>query len=56
MPQYHHPQVSKRVRALFEKHGVEYDVRPYAECMRVTFLNLWKVGHHDDDHHHHHHD
>jgi len=53
MPQYRHPQVAPRVRALFEKHGVEYDVRPYAECMRVTFLNLWKVGHHDDHHHHH---
>ena len=47
MPQYHHPQVAHRVKALFEKHGVEYDQRPYFECLRVTFNNLWRVGHHD---------
>ena len=47
MPQYHHPQVSKRVRALFEKHGVEYDSRPYAQCMHDTFKNMWAVGHYD---------
>jgi len=47
MPQYHHPQVSKRVQKLFEKHGVEYDMRPYTTCLSVTFKNLWAVGHHD---------
>merc|ERR1712086_1223573 len=47
MPQYHHPQVAHRVKALFEKHGVEYDQRPYFECLRVTFNTLWRVGHHD---------
>ena len=31
MPQYNHPKICHRVRALFEKHGVEYDVRPYLE-------------------------
>jgi len=47
MPQYHHPQTSKRVKVLFEKHGVEYDMRPYATCMKATFHNMWAVGHHD---------
>ena len=47
MPQYNHPKICHRVRALFEKHGVEYDVRPYWECIRVTYANLWAVGHHD---------
>ena len=47
MPQYNHPKISPRVKALFEKHGVEYDVRPYMECMRVTYKNLWAIGHHD---------
>merc|ERR1719231_1232569 len=52
MPQYNHPIISPRVKALFEKHGVEYDVRPYTECLRVTYVNLWAVGHHDYHHDH----
>lgn len=44
MPQYNHPVVSERVKALFEKHGVKYDQRGYLESMRVTFKNLHKVG------------
>ena len=44
MPQYRHPEVSPRVRALFEKHGVHYDCRPYVECLRVTYRNLLAVG------------
>ena len=47
MPQYNHPTISPRVKALFEKHGVEYDSRPYMECMRVTYKNLWAIGHND---------
>merc|ERR1712216_339154 len=47
MPQYNLPKIAHRVKALFEKHGVEYDQRPYLECMRVTFLNLWEVGNFD---------
>ena len=47
MPQYNHPNIAHRVKALFEKHGVEYDNRPYTECLRVTFSNLWAVGHFD---------
>ena len=44
MPQYRHPQICHRVKALFDKHGVEYDVRPYTTCMAATFQNLWDVG------------
>ena len=47
MPQYNHPKISPRVMALFAKHGVEYDVRSYWTCMKVTYLNLWKVGNYD---------
>lgn len=44
MPQFRMPQVSPRVRALFEKHGVEYKSMGYTEAMKVTFANLDKVG------------
>jgi len=44
MPQFRHPIVSKRVRALFEKHGLVYDSRSYADAMVATFKNLDKVG------------
>jgi len=44
MPQFRHPIVSGRVRALFEKHGLKYDQRNYIESMRVTFQNLDHVG------------
>lgn len=45
MPQFNHPTIAPRVKALFEKHGLVYDVRPYWTCMYVTFKNLWDVGH-----------
>jgi fatty acid desaturase 2 (delta-6 desaturase) len=44
MPQFRHPTISPRVRALFEKHGLKYDQRSYVEAMYVTFKNLDKVG------------
>lgn len=44
MPQFRHPIVSKRVKALFEKHGLVYDQRGYFESLRVTFQNLHQVG------------
>jgi fatty acid desaturase len=44
MPQYNHPVVSKRVQALFAKHGVKYDQRGYLESLKVTFQNLHQVG------------
>ena len=54
MPQYNHPKIAPRVQALFAKHGVEYDVRSYWECMRITYVNLLAVGNPHHDHHHHH--
>ena len=45
MPQYRHARIAGRVQAMFKKHGVEYDVRPYWTCMAATFANLWQVGH-----------
>lgn len=44
MPQYRHPIISPRVRALLEKHGLKYDQRSYVEAMKVTFANLHQVG------------
>ena len=44
MPQYRHPIISPRVRALFEKHGLKYDQRSYKQALYVTFQNLDKVG------------
>jgi len=44
MPQFRHPIVSKRVKVLFEKHGLVYDQRSYVDAMAVTFANLHKVG------------
>ena len=44
MPQYRHPIISPRVRALFEKHGVKYDQRGYFDSMRACFGNLKRVG------------
>merc|ERR1711988_1094593 len=52
MPQFNHPKICHRVKALFEKHGVEYDVRDYWECFRITYKNLLLVGNpHQHDHH-----
>jgi len=44
MPQFRHPIVSKRVKALFDKHGLHYDQRSYGDAMAVTFANLHTVG------------
>merc|ERR1711871_151028 len=45
MPQFNHPKISPRVKALFEKHGVEYIEMDYTTAMKVTFKNLHNVGH-----------
>ncbi len=42
MPQYRHPLVSEKVRALFAKHNIHYDERDYITSMVVTFKNLHK--------------
>jgi len=44
MPQFRQREVAPRVRAFFEKHGLEYDVRSYWEAIFVTFRNLHDVG------------
>jgi len=44
MPQFRHPKISPRVKALFEKHGLKYDQRSYTEAIKVTFQNLHTVG------------
>eukprot|EP00930_Biecheleria_cincta_P015863 TRINITY_DN13087_c0_g1_i1.p1 TRINITY_DN13087_c0_g1~~TRINITY_DN13087_c0_g1_i1.p1 ORF type:complete len:757 (-),score=157.16 TRINITY_DN13087_c0_g1_i1:76-2016(-) len=44
MPQFRHPQTSQRVRALFQKHGLKYDVRGYFSCLGETLSNLHEVG------------
>lgn len=44
MPQFRHPEISPRVKALFEKHGVKYDNREYFSAMYDTFANLDNVG------------
>jgi fatty acid desaturase 2 (delta-6 desaturase) len=51
MPQFRHPQTSPRVRALFEKHGLRYDVRGYFYCLGQTLSNLHDVGNPDDSLH-----
>lgn len=44
MPQFHHPETSKRVQKLFKEHGLRYDTRGYNESIGVTFKNLHEVG------------
>lgn len=44
MPQFHHPETSKRVQKLFKKHNIHYDSRGYVDSINVTFKNLHKVG------------
>jgi len=44
MPQFRHPIVSPRVKALFAKHGLKYDERSWIPCMRDTWMNLKSVG------------
>ena len=43
--QFRHPLVAPRVAALFEKHGLRYDVRPYWSCLGETLANMHAVGH-----------
>lgn len=44
MPQFRHPVVSLRVRALFEKHGLTYGDLPYWTACYYTWKNLYDVG------------
>ena len=49
MPQFRHPATSIRVRELFNKHGLTYDVRGYFSCLGETLQNLHDVGHFEHD-------
>jgi len=44
MPQFKQRQVRERVRKLFEKHGLEYQVLSYWDALKLTFGNLHSVG------------
>mmetsp|Transcript_21082 Transcript_21082/g.25310 ORF Transcript_21082/g.25310 Transcript_21082/m.25310 type:complete len:454 (+) Transcript_21082:161-1522(+) len=44
MPQFRHKIIAPRVKALFDKHGLKYDVRGYFSAMHDTFRNLDSVG------------
>ncbi len=44
MPQFRHPETSKRVQKIFKKHGLHYDSRDYMDSVDVTFKNLHNVG------------
>lgn len=43
-PQFRHPQISGRVKALFDKHGKQYKVEGYWSALAMTFANLNDVG------------
>jgi len=47
MPQFRGPIVSPRIKALVEKHGIEYDERGYWAVCYAMFKNLDDVGHGD---------
>lgn len=51
MPQFRHPRISERVRALFAKHNLKYDERTYVGAMRDTFANLHHAGQVGDHQH-----
>jgi fatty acid desaturase len=44
MPQYRFPRLAPQVKALFERHGLKYDVRSYAQGMYDTFANMNTVA------------
>lgn len=44
MPQFRHPLIKDRVKALAEKHNIPYVVHSYAEAVQKTFKNLSDVA------------
>ncbi|KAG4079795.1 hypothetical protein HA402_014926 [Bradysia odoriphaga] len=44
MPQFRHPRIKDRVKALAEKHNIPYVVHSYAEAVQKTFKNLSEVA------------
>jgi fatty acid desaturase 2 (delta-6 desaturase) len=45
MPQFRHPQIAARIKALCVKHNLQYDERGYWETCHAMFKNLHDVGH-----------
>nr|AOG21008.1 delta6 desaturase [Thraustochytrium sp. ATCC 26185] len=46
MPQFHQPEVSRRLTAFCEEHGLEYDKISYWSAWKKTLGNLHEVGQH----------
>lgn len=44
MPQFRHPRIKDRVRALAKKHNIPYHVYSYREAMEKTFRNMSNVA------------
>eukprot|EP01125_Pyxidicula_operculata_P004897 TRINITY_DN1812_c0_g1_i2.p1 TRINITY_DN1812_c0_g1~~TRINITY_DN1812_c0_g1_i2.p1 ORF type:complete len:413 (-),score=52.31 TRINITY_DN1812_c0_g1_i2:202-1440(-) len=44
IPQVKHRQLTERIKALFAKHGLNYDVRSYSQGVYDTFVNLDQIG------------
>ncbi|KAJ6647039.1 Acyl-lipid (8-3)-desaturase [Pseudolycoriella hygida] len=44
MPQFRHPLIKDRVKALAEKHNIPYVVNSYSDAVRKTFKNLADVA------------
>ena len=44
MPQFRHPRVHQRVKALAQKHNIPYIVYTYREALEKTFANLREVS------------
>jgi len=47
MPQFQHPKISPRVKALFEKHNLPYGQLDYFKAVGITLRNLHDVGNAD---------
>lgn len=44
MPQFRHPLIKDRVKALAEKHNISYIVHSYAGAIKTTFKNMSNVS------------
>jgi len=44
MPQFRQRSISPRVKSLFEKHGLTYDIKSYWQALETTVRNLDEVG------------
>lgn len=44
MPQFKHREIVPRVKKLFAKHGLQYDVKSYWDAVQITMKNLHDVA------------